>query len=182
MAGFMIGNNFTFLFIDEFIFLFQAGNGPFDSSLEIRHGNLFPVIANSQDCGFITNIGISAPAKPGVWAASCFTSSFELSFRFRVCTLNMASRPFMSGRSTNTCRSNLPGRSRAWSSTSGRLVAPDYPGTGIEPVHFNQKLVQDIFAFIAASAVRYVMATAFPDSVHFIDKNNTGRLLFGQFK
>src|SRR6266496_2479611 len=35
----------------------------------------------------------------------------------------MASRPRRSGRSTVICRSNRPGRSRAGSSTSGRLVA-----------------------------------------------------------
>ena len=35
----------------------------------------------------------------------------------------MSSRPRTSGRSTSTCRSKRPGRSRAGSSTSGRLVA-----------------------------------------------------------
>lgn len=41
----------------------------------------------------------------------------------RECTLRMATRPCTSGLSTVTCLSKRPGRSRAWSSTSGLLVA-----------------------------------------------------------
>mmetsp|Transcript_29565 Transcript_29565/g.63643 ORF Transcript_29565/g.63643 Transcript_29565/m.63643 type:complete len:312 (+) Transcript_29565:334-1269(+) len=41
----------------------------------------------------------------------------------RECTLRMASRPSLSGRSTGTRRSKRPGRSNAESSTSARLVA-----------------------------------------------------------
>ena len=42
----------------------------------------------------------------------------------RVWTRRIASRPARSGGDTTTRRSKRPGRSRAWSSTSGRLVAP----------------------------------------------------------
>src|SRR5581483_538720 len=41
----------------------------------------------------------------------------------RVCTFRIASRPTRSGRWTVTRRSKRPGRSRAGSRTSGRLVA-----------------------------------------------------------
>ena len=41
-----------------------------------------------------------------------------------MCTLRIASRPARSGGCTATRRSKRPGRSSAWSSTSGRLVAP----------------------------------------------------------
>ena len=40
-----------------------------------------------------------------------------------ICTLNIASLPLRSGRSIPICLSNLPGRSKAESNTSGRLVA-----------------------------------------------------------
>ena len=42
---------------------------------------------------------------------------------FREWTLRILSRPFLVGRSTVTWRSNRPGRSKAGSRTSGRLVA-----------------------------------------------------------
>ncbi len=45
------------------------------------------------------------------------------SFTLRVWIRRTSSRPFTSGLSTSTCRSKRPGRSRAGSSTSGRLVA-----------------------------------------------------------
>mmetsp|Transcript_50517 Transcript_50517/g.109528 ORF Transcript_50517/g.109528 Transcript_50517/m.109528 type:complete len:350 (-) Transcript_50517:298-1347(-) len=64
-----------------------------------------------------------APEKPIVRLAtmsSCTSSAMGLP---RECTLRMARRPSLSGRSTGTRRSKRPGRSSAESSTSARLVA-----------------------------------------------------------
>lgn len=47
----------------------------------------------------------------------------SVSFLLRMCTLRICSRPFTSGRPTVTRRSNRPGRSRALSKMSERLVA-----------------------------------------------------------
>ena len=65
----------------------------------------------------------SAPAIPGVRAAITCRSTSAASFTLRACTRRMASRPRTSGLSTTTWRSKRPARKRAWSSTSGRLVA-----------------------------------------------------------
>ena len=61
---------------------------------------------------------------PGVVAAIRPRSTSAASGRERVCTFRIASRPARSGGCTATLRSKRPGRSSAWSSTSGRLVAP----------------------------------------------------------
>ena len=45
------------------------------------------------------------------------------SLRFRVCTLSTSTRPRRSGLSIRICRSKRPGRNKAESNTSGRLVA-----------------------------------------------------------
>ena len=45
-------------------------------------------------------------------------------FTFLACSFRIAVRPLRSGSSTGTRRSKRPGRSRAGSSVSGRLVAP----------------------------------------------------------
>ena len=71
-----------------------------------------------------TRLARSAPAKPAVRAAT--TLQVDVGRRASRCLVWMrstSSRPFTSGLSTSTWRSKRPGRSRAGSSTSGRLVA-----------------------------------------------------------
>ncbi|MBA7648849.1 hypothetical protein ES703_56639 [subsurface metagenome] len=70
-----------------------------------------------------TRLARSAPTSPGVERATTLRFTSSASGIFLVCTFRMPSRPFMPGGSTTICRSNRPGRSRAWSRTSGRLVA-----------------------------------------------------------
>lgn len=60
---------------------------------------------------------------PGVPRAIFDGSTSSASGTLRICTLRICSRPRMSGSPTTTCRSKRPGRSKAGSSTSGRLVA-----------------------------------------------------------
>mmetsp|Transcript_32074 Transcript_32074/g.62725 ORF Transcript_32074/g.62725 Transcript_32074/m.62725 type:complete len:278 (-) Transcript_32074:651-1484(-) len=69
-------------------------------------------------------LAMSAPAKPGVKAASLEATSLGScpSFRGFRCTLKICSLPRMSGLSMVIWRSNLPGRSRAESRMSARLV------------------------------------------------------------
>ena len=64
-----------------------------------------------------------APENPGVRRAMASRSTPGASGLPRACTLRMAVRPLKSGRSTMMRRSKRPGRSRALSSTSARLVA-----------------------------------------------------------
>ena len=72
----------------------------------------------------LTRLARSAPTMPGVVAAIRPRSTSGPSGTPRVCTFRIASRPARSGGCTATRRSKRPGRSSAWSSTSGRLVAP----------------------------------------------------------
>ena len=72
----------------------------------------------------LTRFARSAPTIPGVVAAIRPRSTSGASGTCRVCTSRIFCRPARSGGCTATRRSNRPGRSSAWSSTSGRLVAP----------------------------------------------------------
>ena len=65
----------------------------------------------------------SAPVNPGVCCANTFKSTPGPNGLLRACTFKIASRPLISGRPTNTCLSKRPGRSKAGSNTSERLVA-----------------------------------------------------------
>ncbi len=82
---------------------------------------LFPRAASNA--ASLSRLANSAPEKPGVPRAITPRSAALESFTFLACTLRISSRPRMSGRLTVSWRSNRPGRSRAGSSTSGRLVA-----------------------------------------------------------
>ena len=65
----------------------------------------------------------SAPENPGVPRARIERSTSSPMGILRVCTRRISSRPRTSGRATTTRRSKRPGRRRAGSRTSGRLVA-----------------------------------------------------------
>mmetsp|Transcript_20549 Transcript_20549/g.53751 ORF Transcript_20549/g.53751 Transcript_20549/m.53751 type:complete len:387 (-) Transcript_20549:375-1535(-) len=65
----------------------------------------------------------SAPEKPGVRRAMVSRLTSSRSFLLRACTFRISRRPFWSGTSTDTWRSKRPGRSRAGSRMSARLVA-----------------------------------------------------------
>ena len=71
----------------------------------------------------MTALARSAPEKPGVPWAIFRRSTPSASGLPRQWTFRIASRPSMSGASITTWRSKRPGRSRALSRTSGRLVA-----------------------------------------------------------
>jgi len=65
----------------------------------------------------------SAPVKPEVARATVRRLTESSSFLSLAWTFRISSRPFTSGALTWICRSNRPGRSRAGSRMSGRLVA-----------------------------------------------------------
>ena len=71
----------------------------------------------------LTRLARSAPENPGVPRARTDSSTDSSRGTLRACTLRICSRPRISGRLTYTWRSNRPGRNRALSKTSGRLVA-----------------------------------------------------------
>ena len=77
----------------------------------------------ARSAASFTTFSRSAPVKPGVRAAIVRSSTLGDRATPRACTRRISSRPLRSGRSTTTCRSKRPGRTRAGSSTSGRFVA-----------------------------------------------------------
>ena len=73
-----------------------------------------------------------------------------------------------------------PGRSSAWSSTSGRFVAADHDHAGrrVEPVHLGQDLVQRLLALVVAAAEAADAARArAPDRVELVDEHDRRRCL-----
>src|ERR1700755_2012947 len=103
---------------------------------------------------------------PGVEAAMAPRSTSVSSGTDRVWTFRMASRPARSGGTTTTRRSKRPGRSRAWSTISGR----------VEAVHLGEDLVQRLLALVVAA--RQVGAARGPraaDGVELVDEDDRGR-------
>ena len=90
----------------------------------------------------------------------------------------IASRPARSGGCTATRRSNRPGRSSAWSSTSGRLVAPITITLRrrVEAVHLGEDLVQRLLALVVAAAEAGDAGRARPaDRVELVDEDDRRR-------
>ena len=77
----------------------------------------------ASNAASFTRFARSAPEKPGVPRAITRPSTSGANGTFLMCTSRILTRPSMSGRGTTTCLSKRPGRSKAGSRTSGRLVA-----------------------------------------------------------
>ena len=124
----------------------------------------------------------SAPEKPAVAAAIRRKSTSEAKCLFFEWTLSIASRPERSGASTITWRSNRPGRSRARSRTSGRLVA----ARSITPMLGSNPSISTSNAFKVCSRSSLTAAdmhAALPaDGIQFINENDAGGMAFGLLK
>ena len=127
----------------------------------------------------LTRLARSAPAKPAVRAAITFRSTASAIFTFLTWIRRMSSRPRTSGLSTSTWRSKRPGRSRAGSSTSGRLVArhDDDALARVEAVHLGEQLVEGLLALLVAAHRRLDADLA--ERVELVDEDDAGRLAFG---
>ena len=143
----------------------------------ISTASLFRRAASSA--ASLTRFARSAPAKPAVRCATTFRSTFGVIFTCRAWMRRISSRPRTSGLSTSTWRSKRPGRSRAGSSTSGRLVAPMMmtPFARVEPVHLGEQLVERLLAlFVAAHRALHAHLA---ERVELVDEDDAGRLRLG---
>mmetsp|Transcript_9064 Transcript_9064/g.30908 ORF Transcript_9064/g.30908 Transcript_9064/m.30908 type:complete len:209 (+) Transcript_9064:1143-1769(+) len=87
------------------------------------HDRLVPLRRAAKMAASFMRFESCAPLKPGVRRAMDSRSTPSSRGRFLACTLRMPTRPGSEGRSTVTLRSKRPGRVRAWSRMSTRLVA-----------------------------------------------------------
>ena len=128
----------------------------------------------------LTRLARSAPENPGVPRATEFRSTPGASFLPRQCTARISARSVTFGSGIVTCRSNRPGRSRAGSRTSGRLVAArtTMPADGLEPVHLGQQLVERLLALVVGHH-RAGAGPALADGVDLVDEDDGGRALAG---
>ena len=126
----------------------------------------------------LTRLARSAPEKPGVPRATAVRSTSGASCLPRQCTARMAARSVRFGSGIVTCRSNRPGRSRAGSRTSGRLVAArtTMPGRRVEAVHLGQQLVEGLLALVVGHD-RARAGPALADGVDLVDEDDGGARL-----
>src|SRR5699024_4200854 len=122
VARLVVGGQFLFLGGHDPALLLGAGHDLHRSLLDVLHRDGLAVAAGSQQ-GRLVRFSRSAPAKPAVrWAITLRDTSGARGF-LRVWTFRISSRPLTSGRPTYSWRSKRPGRSRALSRMSARLVA-----------------------------------------------------------
>ena len=120
----------------------------------------------------LTRLARSAPENPGVPRATTSRSTSGASFLPWQCTARMASALGQVGQRDVTCRSNRPGRSRAGSRTSGRLVAPSTTmPVVVEAVHLGQQLVECLLPLVVGH-VRARRRAALADGVDLVDEDD----------
>src|SRR5439155_20546004 len=123
MARLVIGDAFFLGHTHHAILFLQAQHYSINGFFDIEHLDLIALETRRKETASMTMLARSAPAIPGVRAATFRRSALGPSVILREWILRMASRPSMSGRSTTICRSNRPARKSAWSRTSGIFVA-----------------------------------------------------------
>ena len=128
----VIGHHPPLLFAHDAALQFQAADDPVEGLLEATISTAPRSRRGRHQRDSLTTLARSEPAKPGVRAAISFKSTSGASLTLRACTLRMASRPLMSGRSTAIWRSKWPGAGWTDQSTSGTVggAEDDYAGPG----------------------------------------------------
>mmetsp|Transcript_10651 Transcript_10651/g.28445 ORF Transcript_10651/g.28445 Transcript_10651/m.28445 type:complete len:262 (-) Transcript_10651:908-1693(-) len=98
----------------------------------------------------------SAPEKPGVPRAMMSRSTLGDNGISLVCERKIWRRPSTSGSGTTTCRSKRPGRTRALSRLSGKLVAPMtmMPSLGLKPSSSTSSWLSVIFIYCWSLGLR----------------------------
>ena len=128
VADLMVRDDLLLLIREDRVLLLVAGNDHFDALLQIGLGGKAAAITHRTQSSLIDNIGKLCPGGTGGHARHLqevhIVGDLDL---FRVNLQNgfaaLEVGPLRSGSSTGTRRSKRPGRVRAGSSDSGRLVA-----------------------------------------------------------
>ena len=125
----------------------------------------------------LSTLARSAPLKPGVRRATDIRlTSAPAACRARAPSGSLAADQV--GASTWIWRSKRPGRSRAGSSTSGRLVAAmRMTFADVEAVHLDQQLVEGLLALVVAAA--HAGATVPANGVDLVDEDDRRGVLLG---
>ena len=100
-----------------------AEKNPVPRLVDVSGEDDVPVITDGDDGRLVDEIGQIRSREPGVARATLSKSTSGARRLPSTCTARMAARSAWLGRGISTSRSKRPGRSRAGSSTSGRLVA-----------------------------------------------------------
>jgi hypothetical protein len=65
MTHLVVGDNLSFLFINEAVFLLKPCNDSLNGLLKIGHSHLLPVVTNGQKGRLINKVCQIRPHKPG---------------------------------------------------------------------------------------------------------------------
>ena len=100
----------------------------------------------------------------------------------RICTLRICSRPRISGKPTVHLAVETARTHQGLVEHVGAVGRGDHDDAGIrlEAIHFDQQLIQRLFALVVAAADAGAAMTA--DSVDFVDEHDARRMFLGVFK
>jgi len=124
MAGFVVGDSLFLVSVHDAALAFEADGPSFDRLVEMFHADDGPPRSCGHERRFVDDVLEVGADRTGRQAGNAVQVERRRPRRTsRICTFKMASRPLYRDDRRRRWRSKRPGRIRAWSSVSGRLVA-----------------------------------------------------------
>ena len=174
MADLVVGYDALFVVGQDGVLLLVAGNDHLDALLKVGLRHALAPCPHGTQSSFIYNVGQLCAGGTGGHACHGVEVHTRGDLHFLACTFKISSRPFRSGSSTGTRRSNRPGRVRG--RVEGiRAVGSrqnDDTGVALKAVHLGKQLVQGLLALVVAAKLAAVALLA--NGVNFINEYDAG--------
>ncbi len=178
----MVCNDFLFLRIHQLALPFRSSNNTLNRFFELIAGDDLLVTSCRKDGCFINQVlqvcANKARSRSGNFSKVngridrlAFGVYFENGFTPVLIRLIQHHTPVKTARAE---------QGRVQDIGSVGCCNHDHVGVSSKPVHFNQQLVEGLFALVMASAKTSTTMTT--NSIDFINKHNTGRMLLGFVK
>ena len=131
----------------------------------------------------LTTLARSAPEKPGVPRAKSYSATSPASGTLLPWTLRICSRPPHVGQADCHLAVKAAGAQQGFVQDVGTIGGgdDDDPFVAFEAVHFDQELVEGLFAFVVAAADACASPLA-ANGVDLVDEHDAGGVFFGLYE
>ena len=177
VAGFVVSGDFSFLFADLVTSSFRTVADFFAGFFQIGHGNGLSVSTSGQKCCFIQQVCDVCTGE----ARYFLRNGFQIHIRFQrfVLCMDFQDRDTAAEVRTTyhdaTVKAAGTKQCRIQNIRTVRCRQSDDAFIGAEAIHFDQELVQCLFAFVMAAAK--AAATLTPHRIDFIDEDDAWCIL-----
>ena len=183
MTRLVVGNLALLGSRDDLILTLQAANDAVDSGQEILLGNEFLIVAGSDQCRLVADVGNIGTRESGGLTSQEGTVECRVELERAQMHLEDLLALLDIGQAHLDLTIEASGTHQRLIQNIGsvRSRQDDHAGIGLEAVHLRKQLVERIFTFVVARESG-ILATGTTDGVDLVDKDNAGGLLLGLLK